>query len=311
MTLRMLVTGRNGQVTSSLQEHATTDHDVDIVVAARPDFDLRDRHSVLEFIRATKPDIIVNTAAYTAVDHAEDNESEARGVNAEGPRYLAEASAALSIPIIQLSTDYVFDGKRGTPYSETDIPSPKSVYGTTKLEGESAVAETNPQHIILRTSWVFSPYGGNFVKTMLRLAQDRAEINVVADQFGSPTSAADIARVIVAIARHLSRDGSTGRFGTYHLTGSGYTTWAGLAECVFEQSALQGGPTAKINSITTAQYPTRAQRPTDSRLNCEKLQRAFGIIIPPWQESVSEVVRRILVDGKLARTAEQNSIRSV
>ncbi|WP_318764623.1 dTDP-4-dehydrorhamnose reductase [Agrobacterium fabrum] len=294
--MRIAVTGKNGQVVSALQALASAD--LEIVTLGRPELDLAQPETVLQALRAAKPDVVVSAAAYTAVDKAESESELAFAVNRDGAGAAAQAAKELSVPIIHLSTDYVFDGAKATPYIETDPVGPTSVYGLSKLEGEKAVAENTPNHAILRTAWVYSGYGNNFVKTMLRLGESRDEINVVADQLGCPTSANDIAVAIIEIARRLSNDPSARLRGIFHLSGTGETNWANFATQIFKFSAENGGKSIIINNITTAQYPTPARRPANSRLDCSKLEEVYGIKLPAWQTSTRAVVTALAQSKK-------------
>jgi len=290
--MKLLVTGREGQIVTSLLERAAADRSFEVVTAGRPEFDLARPETIRGHVARLKPDILVSAAAYTAVDQAEDEPDLAMAVNGVAPGILAEESAALGIPIIHLSTDYVFSGDKHRPYFETDEIGPNGVYGATKLAGEQAVVAANPCHVILRTAWVYSSFGKNFVKTMLRLAADRSVVSVVADQVGNPTSAHDIADGILAVASAL-RYGDD-HFGVYHLAGTGTTSWAGFAAHVFEVSRGIGGPWAEVKEIATNDYPTKARRPANSRLSTAKLEAAFGWRAPDWRDSASFVVHRLV-----------------
>lgn len=292
--MRLAVTGRDGQVALSLAERAGGD--VEIVRIGRPELDLARPGSIAPALCAVRPDIVVSAAAHTAVDRAEDEPDLAFAINARGAGEVAVAAAGLGVPVIHLSTDYVFDGDADEPYGEDHPPAPRSVYGASKLAGERAVAEANPRHLILRTAWVYSPFGRNFVRTMLRLAAGRDEIAVVSDQWGNPTSALDIADGILAAAWKLHRTADFPAYGVYHLAGAGATNWSGLARHVLETSAGLGGPRADIREIATADYPTRARRPANSRLSTEKFAADFGWRAPQWRGSVEEVVRRLLAE---------------
>jgi dTDP-4-dehydrorhamnose reductase len=292
--LRILVTGREGQVARSLIERSATLPNIEIVAVGRPDLNLADPGSVMSSIAAARPDVVVSAAAYTAVDRAEDEPDLAYAINAEGARAVAAAAAHVGAPVIHLSTDYVFSGEADIPYVETDATGPQGVYGRTKLAGEQAVAAANSRHVILRTAWVYSPYGANFVKTMLRLAETRDALGIVADQWGNPTSALDIADGILHIARTLGEAAPAEKYGVFHMAGAGSANWSGFAEQVFAESWARGGPWARVDEITTAQYPTRAQRPKNSRLSCEKLWTTYGWRAPDWRESCRNVVGRLL-----------------
>lgn len=291
--MRIAVTGTEGQVVRSLVERAQGLSGIEVVSVGRPVLDLLRPETILPAIRAARPDIVVSAAAYTAVDRAENEPELAAAVNAAGAGRVAEAAAVLGVPVIHLSTDYVFAGDSARPYSEDDPTGPQSVYGRTKLAGEEAVAAANPRHAILRTAWVYSVFGGNFVKTMLSLAADHQVVRVVSDQFGNPTSAHDIADAILAIAPQLVGEVSTGRLGVFHLAGTGTTHWAGLARRVFETSRSLGGNFARVEEIATSDFPTRARRPLNSRLSTERLQSAFGWRAPDWGLSCDAVVRRL------------------
>ncbi|MGE3843537.1 MAG: dTDP-4-dehydrorhamnose reductase [Vicinamibacterales bacterium] len=292
--MRIAVTGREGQVVRSLVDRSHGRPGFDVVAIGRPQLDLQQPETVLPALSSVRPDLIVSAAAYTAVDRAEDEPEVAAAVNAAGAGKVAETAAALSVPVIHLSTDYVFAGDGGRPYDEQDRPEPQSVYGRTKLAGEVAVASENPRHVILRTAWVYSPFGKNFVKTMLFLAADRGVVRVVADQFGNPTSALDIADAILAIAPKLVGEAPASRFGVFHLAGTGSTHWAGLAARVFDTSRALGGPWARVEAITTVDYPTRARRPANSRLSTDHLRDVFGWQAPDWRVSCDAVVRRLV-----------------
>ena len=290
--MRILVTGRQGQVVSSLIEAAAGRPRLEIIAAGRPELDLADPASVHAAIQAARPDIVVSAAAYTAVDQAEDEPEIAAAINERGAGAVAAAAAGIGAPVIHLSTDYVFSGGGERPYREDDPAAPIGVYGATKLAGERAVAAANPRHLILRTAWVYSVYGKNFVKTMLRLAADRDSLSVVADQWGNPTSAHDIADAILTAAEQLRSDAAP--FGTYHLAGNGDTHWAGFAAHVLGTSRTLGGPWAEVREITTADFPTKAKRPANSRLSTDRFLDAFGWVAPDWRVSSDRVVERLV-----------------
>jgi dTDP-4-dehydrorhamnose reductase len=294
--MRLAVTGKNGQVVSALLALASAE--LEIVALGRPELDLAQPETVLKALRDVKPDAVVSAAAYTAVDKAESEPDIAFAVNRDGARAVAQAASDLGIPLIHLSTDYVFDGAKDTAYVESDPTAPTSVYGRSKLEGERAVSEATDNYVVLRTAWVYSEYGNNFVKTMLRLSENRDEINVVADQFGCPTSANDIAAAVVTIARKLVEDSSTPLRGVFHLCGSGEINWANFAKQIFAFSAETGGKSIVVNDITTAQYPTPARRPANSRLDCSKLEEVYGIKLPSWQTSTRAVVTALAQSKK-------------
>ena len=289
--MTVLVIGQRGQVASSLAD-LQRNRDIRLIRMGRPGIDLLLPATVAGALDRLKPDIVVNAAAYTAVDKAESERELAFAVNADGPAHLGAACAARDIPIIHLSTDYVYDGKKASPYIETDAVRPLSVYGASKLAGEQRLALASPRHIILRTAWVHSPFGQNFVKTMLRLGATRSHINVVADQLGNPTYASHLAAVILAIAsRIMKAPAGDIRWGVYHVTNKGETTWFGLAEEVFRRSRAHGYPTPMLQPITTAQFPTQAQRPANSRLDTTKLQQTFGLDMRTWHEGVTDCLQ--------------------
>lgn len=292
--MRIAVTGRTGQVVQSLLACAAA-AGVTVIPVGRPELDLEQPAGSLQALAAAEPDCIVNAAAYTAVDKAEAEPDLAMRVNAEGAGAVAAAAAAFGVPLIQISTDYVFDGLSPRPWRESDATAPLGAYGRSKLAGEQAVAASTDDYTILRTAWVYSPYGGNFVKTMLRLAETRAELGVVSDQLGSPTSAPALAEAIIAVAAALvARPGDAALRGVFHAAGSGEASWADLAEVVFAASAESGGPSARVNRITTADYPTPARRPANSRLDCSLLAERHGLRLPPWQDSVRACVAELL-----------------
>lgn len=294
---RIVVTGREGQVVRSLLERGALSDRFDVVALGRPELDLRDPDGIAGAFRQARPDIIVSAAAYTAVDRAETEEAEAHAINAVAPGRIAEVAAALGVPVIHLSTDYVFDGEKPKPYLETDPVGPTSAYGRTKLAGERAVAEATDNHVILRTAWVYSPFGRNFLKTMLMLAESRDQINVVDDQLGNPTSALDIADGILVVAGNLLDSDAPQLRGTFHMTGSGSANWADFATEIFAASAQQGGRSAAVGRIPSSAYPTPARRPANSQLDCGKLERAHGVRLGDWKRATVETVTRLVREG--------------
>ncbi|MCW5696102.1 MAG: dTDP-4-dehydrorhamnose reductase [Bauldia sp.] len=286
---RVLVIGREGQVARSLGRTALPT--LDFINRGRSDgLDLTDARSVEAAVAAVGPDLVVNAAAYTAVDRAESEPDAAFALNRDGPAALAAITATRRLPLIHLSTDYVFDGSKPDPYVEDDEPSPLGVYGWSKAEGEDAVRRATGDHIILRTAWVYSPFGANFVKTMRRLAEERDEVAVVADQVGSPTAAGDIAVAIGAIAEQVLVGGAAVR-GTFHLAGAGTASWFDVAGAVFAERAARGLRVPPVfRAITTAEYPTAARRPMNSRLDTTRLRETFGVTLPHWRESLAAVM---------------------
>jgi len=293
--MRLVVTGRSGQVVSALAERGRA-AGVEIVAVGRPDLDLARPETVGPALEAARPDVIVSAAAHTAVDRAESEADLAFAINAGGAGAVAEAAAALGVPVIHLSTDYVFDGSKPTPWCEDDPTGPLGVYGASKLAGERAVLAAGGRAVVLRVAWVHSPFGGNFVKTMLRLAATMDRVRVVADQIGAPTSAFDLADGIVTVAGHLlARPGEADLGGVFHMgAGGSDASWADVAEAVFAGSAARGGPSASVERITTAEYPTAARRPAHSRLGSERLARLHGIVLPDWRVSLEPVLDRLV-----------------
>jgi dTDP-4-dehydrorhamnose reductase len=289
----VLVTGGSGQLASAL-DAAGQALGVPVRRVGRPQFDFDRPDGIAPLLRSVAPSAVVNAAAYTAVDAAETDADAAFRANCDGPALLARLCAEAGIPLIHVSTDYVFDGRKGAPYLETDPTNPQGIYGATKLEGERAVLSACQRAIVLRTSWVYSPGGKNFVLAMLNAARKTDRLRVVADQKGCPTTAADLADAILAILTRIRRDGwheSCG--GLYHAAGGGWTTWHGLATAVFEEAARHGLTAPAVEPITTADWPTQAERPADSRLDCSKLAERFGIRLPPWRESLARTVETI------------------
>jgi dTDP-4-dehydrorhamnose reductase len=294
--MRIAVTGSQGQVALSLLERGEG-QGVEILAVGRPKLDLAEPATVLPPLEAARPDVIVNAGAYTAVDLAESEEALATKINGDGAGAVAKAAAALGVPVIQLSTDYVFPGDLDRPYREDDTTSPVNAYGRSKLAGEAAVRAATPSHVILRTSWVYSPFGKNFVRTMLALGATRPALNVVADQIGQPTAALDIADALLAVCRRLTAGpGNDNLFGTFHLAGTGATSWADFAELIFVEAARHGRAPVTVTKIASDAYKTAAKRPANSRLDTQKLAEVYGIRLPPWQKSVSETVNRLLSD---------------
>ncbi|MEP7210314.1 MAG: dTDP-4-dehydrorhamnose reductase [Alphaproteobacteria bacterium] len=286
--MKMLVIGSSGQVARALQ---AGEAGMTVVAVGRPDLDLEQPDTLVRAIEAHAPDIIASVGAYTAVDLAESEPEKARRINALGPEAIARACAERRLPVIHVSTDYVFAGEKAAPYVETDPTVPRTVYGRTKLEGEQRVAAAAPQHVILRTAWVYSDQGKNFPRTMLRLAKVRPELGVVDDQHGCPTYAPDLAEAICSVARRIGE--GRGVWGVFHAAGEGETTWRGFAEEVFTLSAKRGGPTAVVKALTTAEYPTPAHRPANSRLDCSRLAASYGVRLRPWREALADCIARL------------------
>ena len=291
--MKILVLGTSGQVGSETML-ADWGPDTVLIGLARPDIDMAQPGTIDAAMAAHAPDLVVNATAYTAVDKAESERETAFAVNRDGPARLAALCAEHGAALIHISTDYVFDGSKPTPYVESDPVCPISVYGASKEAGEAAVRAACPRHVILRTSWVYAAHGANFVKTMLRLGRERDEIGVVADQTGAPTSAADIAAAIVAIAKRIAEFPDSVAWGTYNLTGAGATTWHGFADRIFQRLERAEGRRPRLRAIATADYPTPASRPANSRLDCARVRTAFGVSPPAWEDSLDRVLDRLL-----------------
>ncbi|MGI4955664.1 MAG: dTDP-4-dehydrorhamnose reductase [Janthinobacterium lividum] len=284
--MTILVTGGTGQLATALVQEGGDD----VRRVGRPEFDF-DRPETIEAVfAAVAPRLVVNAAAWTAVDVAEKEPEAAMRSNRDGPALLARLCAEAGIPMIHVSTDYVYDGDKGEPYVESDAPRPTGVYGATKLAGEQAVLAACPRAVVLRTSWVYSAAGKNFVKTMLGAGKVRDKLTVVGDQKGCPTSAQDLAAAILAIASRIEEGWRDEYAGVFHAAGSGWTTWHGLAVAVFEEAGRLGEKVPVVEAIRTEDWPTPARRPADSRLDCGKLARVFGVRQPDWRPSVARVV---------------------
>jgi dTDP-4-dehydrorhamnose reductase len=283
----ILVAGKTGQLARCLAAEAHRRGRA-LVTLGRPELDLTRPESLGRAVASHAPRAIVNAAAYTAVDKAEAEPALVMAVNRDGAGALAATAARLGVPFVHVSTDYVFDGRKDAPYREDDAPGPLGAYGRSKLEGEAAVCAACRAGVILRTSWVYSPFGQNFVATMLRLAATREKVQVVGDQHGAPTAAPDLAGAILELVERLTApridDRDTG--GIYHLAAAGETTWYGFAEAIFAGWARRGHRVPMLEPITTAQYPTAARRPANSRLDCSKIARVFGLRLPAWQTSL-------------------------
>ncbi len=288
MTGGILVTGGSGQVASAIAAGTGVHH------VGRPEFDFDRPETIETAFRAAAPRLVVNAAAYTAVDAAESDPDGAFRANRDGPAILAGLCAQADIPLIHISTDYVFDGANPDPYVETDAVGPQSVYGVSKLAGEQAVLASNAKAMILRTSWVYAATGKNFVRTMLTVGKTRDRLTVVADQHGCPTTATDLADAIFAIIAHLDATGWRPEYrGIFHAAGAGATTWFGLAVATFEEAGRHGANVPVVTPIQTADWPTPAKRPANSRLDCSRLHDVFGVRLPDWRESLSRTVETI------------------
>lgn len=293
--LNILVTGGAGQVGLELLRHAWP-KSVNLYAPTREVLDLSNAASIAGLFAERQFDAVINAAAYTAVDAAEDDVATAFAANAMGPALLADATRRAGIPLIHVSTDYVFDGRSERPYVETDAVGPLGVYGASKLAGELAVRAGNRRSVVLRTAWVLSAHRSNFLKTMLRLAETRSELNVVEDQHGCPTGAADIAAALARITLRMIADPDAPT-GVYHFVNDGETTWAGLAREVFAVSEKLGGVSAAVLGIPSIDYPTPAKRPANSRLSTERLTLDYGVAPRPWGEAVHDIIRELNLDG--------------
>ncbi len=290
--MKILVTGSKGQLGHELLIQGNNSG-YEILPADLPELDITDKTQVKHRLERFQPSFVVNAAAYTNVDKAETEQNFAFAVNRDGPANLAEACAKLEIPLIHISTDFIFDGKKSSPYIESDPVSPLSVYGKSKQEGENEVRSRLKKHIILRTAWLYGVHGQNFVKTMLRLGREKEVISVVSDQFGSPTSAADLAEAVLQIISRIKYSDNI-NWGTYHYCGHGITTWHVFAKEIINL-AKHYIPikTITVKPISTAEYPTRATRPCFSALDCNLIKKNFGINIKPWQDSLKTVIRQV------------------
>ena len=304
--MKILLLGKNGQLGWELQRSLSPLGELIALDRHSADFcgDLANLPGLAATVQQLRPDLIVNAAAYTAVDQAEQEPVIARTVNALAPGVLAQEAARLGAWLVHYSTDYVFDGGGSRPWAETDTPAPLNVYGQSKFEGEQLIAAAGPQHLIFRTSWVYGARGGNFAKTMLRLAQEREQLSVIDDQFGAPTGADLLADVTAHALRHVRQHAGDG--GLYHLAARGEISWCGYANYVLEQAGeAQGAPGGAANRppglktrvatpIPTSAYPTPARRPLNSRLDTHKLQATFGLTLPPWQQGVARMLAETL-----------------
>jgi dTDP-4-dehydrorhamnose reductase len=293
---RTLLLGSSGQLGTELGKALSPD--VELLALSRHDVNLTDEDGLRAAIRQARPQVIVNAAAYTAVDRAETEPDLAHAVNAVAPRIIAEEALRLDAWLIHFSTDYVFDGSGREPSKETDSPHPLNVYGRTKLEGERSIAAIGCRHLIFRTSWVYAAHGNNFLRTMLRLGRERPRLTVVDDQFGAPTSAGELARGVRKVLDGFAKLNSAPvESGIYHMACSGVTNWFGFAKAIFS-SAVGLVPTPEIIPIPSEQYPTPAVRPRNSVLNCDKLEKAFGIRLAPWEDALAQVMVELRKSGQ-------------
>jgi len=295
--VKILVTGAEGQLARSLVDRAAPSDGIELLCVARPQLDLSVRGSATAAINAIRPDVVINAAAYTAVDKAEDEPDLAFAINAEGAGEVAAAASAVGAAVVQVSTDYVFDGRDNRAYNEAAATAPMGVYGRSKLAGEVRVREANPRHAIVRTAWVHSPFGSNFVKTLMSAARTRDVLNVVDDQVGSPTSALDLADGLLRMVIQWMDEAEHGLGETYHLAGSGQTSWFGLARFIMTECRKHSLPAAEVRAIMTVDWPTRAPRPANSVLDCARFAKVFGFQMPDWHVSAAFTVDRLALCG--------------
>lgn len=287
----ILITGGSGQLATCLERAAGH---LTVRRIGRPEFDFEALDAIPGLLANIAPRMIINAAAYTAVDKAESEPAAADRANHLGPKVIADYAARADIPMIHISTDYVFDGAKGAAYVETDSPSPTGVYGATKLAGEQAVLAAHPRSIVLRTSWVYSAMGRNFLLTMLNAAKRLPKLRVVADQIGNPTNADDLADAIITISDMIDRDGWRDDYhGVFHASGSGFTSWHGFATAIFRHAAANRAPVPEVEAIATTDWPTPAHRPADSRLDTSRLGQVFGVQLPPWDASLKKTIDTI------------------
>lgn len=294
--MKILVTGRQGQLVRSLAERAEGRVGIELIVAGRPELDLERPGSAGSIIAAAAPDVVINAAAYTAVDQAEDEPDRAMRINADAAGEVTAAAKAAGAAVIQISTDYVFDGRADQPYAEDAPVNPLGAYGRSKREGELRVRAENPRHLIVQTAWVYSPFGSNFVRTMLRVGAIRDKVTVVDDQRGNPSSALDLADGLLTIIDHWRQGRTTGIGETYHLAGSDEASWFEFARAIFAECRTLGLPFPEVQPIASKDWPTRAKRPANSRLDCRKFAADFGFAMPDWRQSLPPVIQRLAGD---------------
>jgi dTDP-4-dehydrorhamnose reductase len=297
--MRLLVLGGSGQLGTQLRT-STLPQNVQLLAPTRTAVDLGDPAAIRRLIGAESWSVVIDAAGYTNVDRAESEEELAFAVNAQAAACLAEETGKRGIPLIYVSTDYVFDGRKGAPYMETDAAAPLNAYGRSKLSGERQVSAANPRHVILRTAWLYSPYGTNFVRTILRLAQERDRLTVVGDQLGCPTSARDLAQACLDIAVVCAAKPDHDNYGLYHFAGAEAATWFEFAKAILETAAGRLSRLPELVPIASAQYPSPAARPADSRLDCTAIQHVFGLVPRPWRRALEETVDCLLARRSVA-----------
>jgi dTDP-4-dehydrorhamnose reductase len=296
--MRFLLLGGTGQVGTEIR--AMAPFDVDIFAPSREEIDIQDASAIAKIVSAKPWHAVINAAAYTDVDRAESEEAVAFNVNAQAPTWLAAETGRRGIPLIHISTDYVFDGKKGAPYIEQDEVAPLNAYGRSKLAGELGVRAGNDRHAILRTSWVYSPYRKNFVKTILRLAAERERLTVIADQRGCPTAATDLAKACLDIALRCASEPDRIPYGVYHFAGAGEASRFELATAIVGIAAPRLARSPQIIPIRTTDYPTPAVRPLDTRLNCAAVTRKFDVKMRPWREALADTMERLLANEDIS-----------
>lgn len=293
----ILIAGRNGQLAKCLRDLAAM-RGLPAVALGRPELDLENRDGIDKLIASIAPSAIINTAAYTAVDQAESETAKVFSINRDGAAALGDVAWQMNIPLIHLSTDYVFDGAKSDAYDETDIPAPLNVYGASKLAGEAAVLAAHPLATVIRCSWLYSPYGGNFVRTMLRLCETRQIVRVVRDQCGNPTYAFDLAEAVLRIAQRSITDDRRTTAGIFHLAGQGEASWHDFAQAIFHARSRRSARIPALEAITTEEFPTAARRPRNSRLDSSKAERVFGIRLAPWRHSLEACLDQLVGEGE-------------
>ncbi|TYO61064.1 dTDP-4-dehydrorhamnose reductase [Bradyrhizobium hipponense] len=293
----ILIVGRNGQLARCLRDLAAV-HGMHVVALGRSEIDLEAHGELRKAINRILPSMIINAAAYTAVDLAESEVAKAFIANRDGPAVLSDIAWQMTIPFVHVSTDYVFDGTKLDAYDESDVPAPLNVYGVSKLAGEAAVLAVHPLATVIRSSWLYSPHGSNFVRTMLRLCETQPIVRVVEDQCGNPTSALDLASAILQLSGRLLTNDRRAMAGIFHLAGQGETSWYGFAQAIFDLLTRRGIQVPRLEAITTEQYPTAARRPRNSRLDSSKAERVLGLRLPAWPCSLETCLDQ-LVEGEI------------
>ncbi|MDH5934306.1 MULTISPECIES: dTDP-4-dehydrorhamnose reductase [Vibrio] len=288
--MRVLITGCHGQVGSSLTQKLSERKNTVVLALDKEQLDITNSDAVFAAVEVFQPTVIINAAAHTAVDKAEQQIELSYAINRDGPKYLAQAAQSVGAAILHISTDYVFEGDKASEYVETDATNPQGIYGKSKLAGEITVAQACDKHIILRTAWVFGENGNNFVKTMLRLGENRDALSIVGDQFGGPTYAGDIAEALIQIAKRITQ-GDMVDYGVYHYSGLPHVSWFDFADAIFDVAVEQGVLAKKpsLTSITTDQYPTPAKRPSNSRLSNEKIIQNFTVEASDWKAALNNI----------------------